>query len=139
MKKTAARGSIQEAILDGSATGGFSSHRTVLFGVEVSVREWVIRIESGLEHSSSQQQNSARLKYGELLKALANLIDSPVVGETLGGAENCWQGELGGHFLAPVETVRKAIVEEFVWRQGGVGVQAASVAATDMVEDVPSW
>ena len=75
----------------------------------------------------------------ELLEALANLMDSPVVGEALGGAENCGQGELGGHYLAPVETVRKAIVEEFVWRQGGVGAQAASVAGTDMVEDVPSW
>ena len=62
-------------------------------------------------------------------------------GEASRGAKNCGQGQLGGQFLAPVETVRKAIVgefvQEFVWRQSGVGVQAASVASTHFIEDVP--
>ena len=112
--------------------GSFGS-KAVWVGTQFDVNSGVNKIEVRLPEK----------KNVELLEAVSNLMDSPRWhGEAFRCAQTCRQGELGGKFSAPVETVRKAIVgeyvQEFFWRQGRLGVQAASMASTDMVKDV-SW
>ena len=117
-----------------------------MFGVvehsrpETGVREMIFRTQCwiGTQMGINFKPHKLEVRNQEILVALTHIMDSP------GGMVSlnfCWQNQLGGQFLAPVEALHKTVVGMFVhiwhWRQSKVGVQKTSVARTDVVENFP--